>query len=315
MLQVTIVLIVCGSLLTFSNASLLASDAAQRPQQNRHGKPRPGKPEGSLPDLEDVQRESLSERQPAPPIPSTIRSPKVPLEPWNGRRVGDPGTRGELGQAMNRTKRAHASRRAPAPPPVLDDQFIANFFAWALVRTPGGTEATFWNDQLRVAYAQGQTSLKLTATKFAPSSTDILDVFNKLKDQTGGGGVFVDVPPDKFHEVIPQEKQPVAGGGGLSNYYYTDPGNWRTRQRYSVVFLRYINTANPFSVKQTPYMYVLSLIHELTHNAPKRFRGDWENLQRWRNGRCGKNPRSKDFDQYVREHCIPRRFWQESVGP
>src|SRR5688572_22848525 len=90
MLQVTIVLIVCGSLLTFSNASLLASDAAQRPQQNRHGKPRPGKPEGSLPDLEDVQRESLSERQPAPPIPSTIRSPKVPLEPWRSeeRRVG-----------------------------------------------------------------------------------------------------------------------------------------------------------------------------------------------------------------------------------
>ena len=158
-LQVTIALIICGSLIAFSNVSLLVSDAAQNSGQNRLGRPKPGKPEGSLPDLEAVQNESRSERQPASPIPSTIRSPKVPLEPWNGRRVGDPGTRGELGQVVNRTRRAHASRRAPAPPPVLDDQFISNFFAWALVRTPSGTEPTFWNDQLRVAYAQGQTSL------------------------------------------------------------------------------------------------------------------------------------------------------------
>jgi hypothetical protein len=70
-----------------------------------------------------------------------------------------------LSQAIKRTRRAHASRRAAAPPPVLDDQFIANFFTWALVRTPNGTEPTFWNDQLRVAYAQGQTSLKLAAVE------------------------------------------------------------------------------------------------------------------------------------------------------
>ncbi len=167
-IRITLALILCVALLAVQNAVLVIKSASAQGQSgnsNREGRPKPGKPEGSFPDLEAVQNESRSERQPAPPIPSTIRSPKVPLEPWNGRRVGDPGTRGELGQAINRTRRAHASRRAPAPPSVLDDQFIANFFMWALVRTPSGTEPTFWNDQLRVAYAHGQTSLKLAAVE------------------------------------------------------------------------------------------------------------------------------------------------------
>ena len=154
-----------------------------------------------------------------------------------------------------------------------------------------------------------------TDTKFAPSSTDILDIFNKLKDQTGGGGVFVDVPPAKFHEVIPQEKKKVAGGGGLSNFYYTDPSNWRTRQRYSVVFLRYINTANPFSVKRNPYVFVLNFIHELTHNAPNDSSGAGKTYDDTEMDTAARNLGSTDFDQYVKEHCIPRRFWQESVSP
>ena len=156
-LRIALVLVVCGSLLVDPNALSAISDvSAQGSHQNarQEGRPKPGKPEGDLPDLEVVQNESYTEREPSPPIPSTIRSPKVPFEPWNGRRVGDPGTRGELGQVTKRTRRAHANRRAPAPPSVLDDQFIANFFTWALVRTPSGTEPTFWNDQLRVAYAR-----------------------------------------------------------------------------------------------------------------------------------------------------------------
>src|SRR5687768_5636221 len=164
-LRLVIALTICSALLPLSNISLLVSGVTQNEAHDRQGKPRPGKPEGNLPDLEDVQSESTREREPAPPIPSTIRSPKVPLNPWNGRRVGDPGTRGELGQAINRTRRAHASRRAIAPPTILDDQFIANFFTWALMRTPTGTEPTFWNDQLRVAYPQGQTSLKSAAVE------------------------------------------------------------------------------------------------------------------------------------------------------
>ncbi len=128
-LQVTIAVITCGSLSPFSRVSLLVSEAAQNAGQSRQGKPRAGRPEGNLPDLEAVQNESHREREPAPPIPSTMRSPKLPLQPWDGRRVGDPGTGGELGQARNRIRRAHASRRASAPPPGswgnYDDRLLA----------------------------------------------------------------------------------------------------------------------------------------------------------------------------------------------
>ncbi len=64
-----------------------ASEAAPG-QDVRVGRPRREKPEGELPGLEEAQRESLQEREAPAPIPSTVRSPKVPLEPWNGRRVG-----------------------------------------------------------------------------------------------------------------------------------------------------------------------------------------------------------------------------------
>ena len=166
-LRLLIALTICSALLPLSSISLFVSQAARSEGQDRKGRPTPGKPEASLPDMEDVQNDSHIEREPAPPIPSTIRSPKVPLQPWNGKRVGDPGTRGELGQAMNRTRRAHAGRRALAPPTVLDDAFIANFFAYALMRSPSGSEPTFWNDQLRIAYAQGAASgsLKLAAVE------------------------------------------------------------------------------------------------------------------------------------------------------
>jgi YD repeat-containing protein len=166
-IRIVLALTICASLLLVPNATLVdksASAQGLKQSSTREGRPTPGKPEGNLPDLEDVRNESQIEREPAPPIPSTIRSPKLPLQPWNGRRVGDPGTQKALGQAINRRRHAHASTRA-VPPSIFDDQFIANFFTWALVRTPSGTEPIFWNDQLRVAYAQGQTSLKLAAVE------------------------------------------------------------------------------------------------------------------------------------------------------
>jgi hypothetical protein len=48
---------------------------------------------------------------------------------------------------------------------VPDDQFVQNFFTWTVSRAPGASELTYWNDQLRVAYAQGQTSLKFAAVE------------------------------------------------------------------------------------------------------------------------------------------------------
>lgn len=185
--RIVLALMICASLLLVPNAPLVdnsASAQGQNQSSNREGRPRPGKPEGSLPDLEEVQNESHLEREPAAPVPSTMRSPKVPLQPWNGKRVGDPGTQKELGHSRSvrddrvvaraglttplrngRTRRAHASKSALAPPTVLDDYFITTFFSGALLRSPAGDEPTFWKDQLRVAYAQGQASLKLAAVE------------------------------------------------------------------------------------------------------------------------------------------------------
>ncbi|HVI72250.1 MAG TPA: DUF4214 domain-containing protein, partial [Pyrinomonadaceae bacterium] len=49
---------------------------------------------------------------------------------------------------------------------MLDDQFVQNFFNWAVVRTPSSAETVYWNDHLRVAYGQGQASLKLAGIEF-----------------------------------------------------------------------------------------------------------------------------------------------------
>src|SRR6187431_2537719 len=101
----------------------VAVDAQGQRPERRTGKPRREKPEGELPDLGDVQQESALQREAPAAIPSTMRSPKVPLEPWNGRRVGDP----EPQNGKDPLLRAHARRRfnprsfnAP-PPPVPDD--------------------------------------------------------------------------------------------------------------------------------------------------------------------------------------------------
>ncbi|HJP93693.1 MAG TPA: DUF4214 domain-containing protein [Pyrinomonadaceae bacterium] len=47
------------------------------------------------------------------------------------------------------------------PPLVLDDQFVQNFFTYALARSPFANENTYWYDQLRVGYGQGQETVKL----------------------------------------------------------------------------------------------------------------------------------------------------------
>ena len=47
------------------------------------------------------------------------------------------------------------------PPPPPHDQFVSNFFTYALVRSPNSEETTYWYDQLRVAYANSATALKL----------------------------------------------------------------------------------------------------------------------------------------------------------
>jgi len=172
--RIAVALTLCIALLPMPQIWLLASEAAQgrRAVPEEKAKPKPGKPDGLFPNLDDVRKEKQLEREGPPPVPSTIRSKKNTGKPWDGRRVGDPWPEGTLDQAVNRTARnqrtrhAHASKRLNPPTTVLDDQFVQNFFTMALVRNAFSDENTYWYDHLRVAYGQGQEALKLAAIEF-----------------------------------------------------------------------------------------------------------------------------------------------------
>jgi YD repeat-containing protein len=183
--RIVIALTICTALLPTPQIWLLAIEAAQsrREVPEQKAQPRPGKPEGLWPNLDDIRKESRVERQPPPPIASTIRSKKNTGKPWDGRRVGDPwpqekmdqvrerGSAGSLPPSLiarrnQRIRHAHAWRRVSPSPLVLDNQFVQNFFSGALLRNPFSDENTYWYDHLRVAYGQGQEALKLAAIEF-----------------------------------------------------------------------------------------------------------------------------------------------------
>ena len=90
-LRTAIALIIGIALLPTPGLSLLISGEAQAPNQadERKGRPRPGKPEGVWPDLDETNESSVEPEAP-PPIHSTIRSQRNSGRPWDGRRVGDP---------------------------------------------------------------------------------------------------------------------------------------------------------------------------------------------------------------------------------
>jgi len=193
-LRTVLVIMIAASLLLVSTVAWSVDVGARGQSQKRHeGKPRREKPEGELPDLEEVERESQIEREAPAAIPSTLRSPKVPLEPWNGRRVGDPEAQSKKDPVL----RAHARRRFNSPAPAVpDDQFVQNFFLWAVSRTPSASELTYWNDQLRVAYAQGQPSLKLAAVEFGKTIVNGVPSQVITTYSVAGDGACVLTAPD-----------------------------------------------------------------------------------------------------------------------
>src|ERR1044072_2321060 len=119
---------VCASLLLLPGVSLLSEASHGQGQSDvRNARPRHKKPEGILPDLEDVKKESNVEREAPPPIPSTMRAKRNEGKPWDGRRVGDPWPpqrpvdqpapdRQPDRQIDKQIRRAHARRRATPPP-------------------------------------------------------------------------------------------------------------------------------------------------------------------------------------------------------
>jgi YD repeat-containing protein len=159
--RITLSFTVCASLLLLPSVSLLSEASSQAVRNVRPGRKRP---EGTLPDLEEVKKESRLEREALPPIPSTVRAKRNEGKPWDGRRVGDPGT-SQRPLDQPEIRRAHARRRL-APPPLYEDQFIQNFFSLALLRSPNPDETLYWNNLLRAGYNQNQTSLKLAAIEF-----------------------------------------------------------------------------------------------------------------------------------------------------
>jgi len=148
--------------------------------------------------------------------------------------------------------------------------------------------------------------------KFAPSHTDIMDLFNALRNQTGGGGIFVDLTPEQLqaHFAGRDLGEREAGGGGEANLFYTDPSNWKTRQRWSAVYIKGGFSDRP-APTALPYLYLLTLIHELTHNAPNDDSPYGKVYQHREMDTAAKKlgiPRG-GFDQYVKEHCIPKQYW------
>src|SRR5678815_3405026 len=116
-LRIALSFTVCASLLLLPGVSLLSEASSQGQGTVRNARPGPKKPEGTLPDLEAVKEESHVEREAPPPIPSTMRAKRNEGKPWDGRRVGDPGTsQRDQSEVERQTRRAHGRRRA-APPP------------------------------------------------------------------------------------------------------------------------------------------------------------------------------------------------------
>ena len=70
-LRIVIAFTIGIALLPLPHVSLLISGAAQGAQQERKPKPRPGKPQGELPNLEDAKQESGIQREAPPPMPSS----------------------------------------------------------------------------------------------------------------------------------------------------------------------------------------------------------------------------------------------------
>lgn len=154
-LRIILSFIICTSLLLLPGISLLSEASQSQDQGAAHNaRPRHKKPEGILPNLEHVKNESNVEREAPPPIPSTMRAKRNEGKPWDGRRVGDPGTQQrpmDQPDVARLTRRAHARRRV-SPSPLYEAQFIQNFFSFALLRSATAEETLYWNDLLRAGY-------------------------------------------------------------------------------------------------------------------------------------------------------------------
>ena len=77
-----------------------------------------GPPEANLPNLDEVRSRNYAPPQAPLALPSSDRPPRIPLEPRNGKRVGDPGTTIARDQKPGvRDQNSDGSKRSAALPP------------------------------------------------------------------------------------------------------------------------------------------------------------------------------------------------------
>ncbi|HXD32516.1 MAG TPA: DUF4214 domain-containing protein, partial [Pyrinomonadaceae bacterium] len=176
--------------------------------QARRGNPEPGPPEMSLPNLSEVRRRVHPRPEAPRNVPSLMRGRRKPLQPRNGRKVGDPGTmdsaigiaresisdtiasNNAVRENLNvkdaakhisilpptrRRNHAVAGGRSLSPTPIGDDQYVQTFFQWALARTPYSNEQSYWNDILRAAYVHGQSSMVMAAREMGKTLFESVD--------------------------------------------------------------------------------------------------------------------------------------------
>ena len=190
-LRRTLSFTISASLICLPSIFLVTSDAAQESMAAQRARPRWNRPQGMLPDLDDIKLESNVKRESAAPIPSTIRSKKKEGRPWDGRRVGEFFAPGQVDQvaAYRRSSRqrrwAHARSRVFPQPAFYEYQFIDNFFSLALLRGASSEESLYWIYLLRAGHSQGGTSLRLAAIELGRTLFESASYAARTRDAHG----------------------------------------------------------------------------------------------------------------------------------
>jgi hypothetical protein len=133
------------------------------------------------------------------------------------------------------------------------------------------------------------------------SHTDVMELFNMMTSQTGGGGIYMDFQYPEMNEHIPEAARlsRIAGGSGLSWTFGSSNGP----QRITAIFLKgaYSNSSK-LAFDRLPYDYVITAIHELIHDAPKAY-------ALYDHPEMDKAAKALGvdggIDNYIKRHCTP----------
>jgi YD repeat-containing protein len=155
------------------------------------------------------------------------------------------------------------------------------------------------------------------------SHTDVMDLFNMMTSQTGDGGIYMDFQRTEMDQHIPEaavqdEGPPIAGGSGLSWVFgyshgmHTGPGEVNSANhlhRITTIFLKsvYADAARKTFDRQ-PYDYLITVIHELIHDAPNDITKSYDHAEMDQAARAIDGKDIKSVDDYIARHCVPPQY-------